>query len=301
MVQPEQQVPARVARALLFVAGVLALWSTVVAGQVLLRSTRAVFLDVGDADCAVVHGANGRVLVIGDGGERGERVLLPYLLSAGVRRVDALIVASPLVGGPQPLLRLLAEVPVDRLLVSPEVARSAAAVEVMLAARGRGAQVLELADGLTFSLGRGTAATVVTYLAAQRAVRCVNIAKNGNVIVVGCGVGDPGPRRAPRPSGGAGVLKLPDCGRGAEVQGALVRALRPRVVVISADGARGRDSPSPALLRQLFAAHIPLFRTDADGAVTVALRGAAISVNAHAGRRVVLSSRCRGGAAHEAR
>jgi beta-lactamase superfamily II metal-dependent hydrolase len=56
----------------------------------------------------------------------------------------------------------------------------------------------------------------------------------------------------------------------------------PRIAILSAESGSPRNSPNPETLERIQAAGARIFRTDTDGAVTVEMRGASLSVHTFA-------------------
>ena len=74
----------------------------------------------------------------------------------------------------------------------------------------------------------------------------------------------------------AEVLKVPHHGSRSSSSAAFIAAVGPRVAVVSA-GYRNRfGHPHPAVVERLTTAGIALYRTDRDGAVTIATDGKSI-------------------------
>lgn len=274
-----------IAHVVLLAAIIVAAWMACVALRIVLRRSQVTFLAVGDADCAVVHGANGKVMVLGDGGPRSERILLPYLLAKGVRRVDAVLLSDGPTATDGCIMELLTEMPVRWLFVPHGAAKAGRLMEAIQLAHDRGATVCKLVDGTVFQLGRGCCVESVTETSNNLNCSAVKVWCGRNVLVIG----DHFDIESPRPVGPgsalrADVLKLPDMGRASPGQTALLDNAQPRLVLISADGTRGKDSPGAEVVQQLLVRNLPVFRTDTDGAITVTFRPSEIRVSGRRGR-----------------
>ena len=81
------------------------------------------------------------------------------------------------------------------------------------------------------------------------------------------------------------VLKSPHHGSGTSSSEAFIRALTPRVVVISCGRANPYGHPLPYVLDRYTAAGSEVFRTDRDGQIDLVTDGVALFVETYAGRR----------------
>jgi competence protein ComEC len=246
---------------------------------------RAVFMDVGQGDAAVVQGLRTNVLV--DGGvalpgrwDAGERVVVPALGALGVRSLD-LVVASHAdadhAGGLPAVLRAL---PVRRLWLPPGGRTDPAFAALRSAAAARGAAVEERAAGdPPLRLGD----LVVETLWPPRGARAAAGRNDGSLVLRvhagGRSVLLPGDleqagERALHAAGAAlraDVLKLGHHGSRTSSSAAFLAAVSPALAIVSAPRHGRFGMPHREVVERLDAAGIPWRWTGRDGAVLVGL------------------------------
>ena len=253
------------------------------------------FLSVGQGDAAVARTPAGRWIVV-DGGPRtlgydaGSAVVVPFLRRAGAAQAGvALVVAShgdedhlgglpAVVRAFRPALVLEPGEPLPRPGYRRWLAEVAEAGTRWRPARAGDSVVL---DGVRVRVLHPDSAWLERRLPAN---------ENSVVVALEYGAfrallpGDAGlafeagkAERLPR----ATVLKVAHHGSIGATGPALVEAVRPRVCVVSV-GPNRYGLPDPRVLDALGRAGCDLFRTDADGAVTVETDGRAVRVRAGA-------------------
>ncbi|MGH7265018.1 MAG: DNA internalization-related competence protein ComEC/Rec2, partial [Candidatus Rokuibacteriota bacterium] len=264
---------------------------------------RLVVLDVGQGDAILLRGPDGHALVVDTGGggpgraDRGERVVLPALRRAGVRRLTALAVTH---GDPDHaggLVGLLRGIPVDEVWVP--AGTEDAAWHVPAAAAGVPRRILSRGDRVW--LGR----MLVTVLHPPRAARGADENNRSLVLRVEWGLasalltGDAeAPAEAEMLAAGlplrSTVLKLGHHGSRHGSSAPFVATVSPRVGLASAGARNPFGHPSPAALARLALAGATTYRTDHDGAVEVTSDGTELRVRAWgrpAAREVVIPLR----------
>jgi competence protein ComEC len=245
-------------------------------------------LDVGQGEAVLVRAPDGHTLLVDTGGggpgrlDRGERVVLPALRRAGVRRLTALALTH---GDPDHaggLASVLGGLPVEEVWVPAGTAEApwqAAVVESGVARRilGRGDRlwlgpvrltVLHPSreepgppdhparatnhGSLVLRVDWGRAALLLTGDAEAAAER--------EVLAAGLPVG-------------ASVLKVGHHGSRHASSAPFLAAVAPRIAVVSAGARNPFGHPSPAVLARLAQAGVAVYRTDVDGAVDVETDG----------------------------
>src|SRR5262249_47684122 len=86
------------------------------------------------------------------------------------------------------------------------------------------------------------------------------------------------------------VVKVPHHGSITSSSSAFVRALSPRVAVVSVGRSNRFGHPAPAVLRRYEEIQAEVFRTDRDGAVTVDTDGTSLDVHSFTGKRFRIAS-----------
>ncbi len=248
---------------------------------------RVVFLDVGQGDATVVeYGSPRRFLVI-DGGpawsnwDAGTSVVVPYLASRGCRRIELLVVSHPDGDHTSGLHAVAEHFEVGALVRGTWSASDRAGalhLRDQLLEGGvpelipRSGDVLELAPGvrLTVLAGRvedpdgihmeANARSLVLRLELER----LTVLLPGDLEMHAEGRLAPY-RRALR----SRVLKAAHHGSDDATSTALIEAVRPELVVVSAGKGNRYGHPGPNLLARLAAAGVPLHRTDRLGALVL--------------------------------
>lgn len=250
---------------------------------------RAVFLDVGQGDAALVQGRRAAVLVDAgtaapDGWDAGRFQVVPALRALGVERLDLVIASHADLDHRGGLPAVLRGLPTARVWVPPGGARDPAFARVRAAAwatgaaleeRGRGDPPLAAGDLRVEPLwpprgphggssrSRNDASLVVRIAAGKGACR---------VLLAG-DVGAAAERALVSMAGDprAAVLKLAHHGSRTSSSGAWLDAVAPRLAVVSAPRHSRFGMPHPSVRARLSARDIPVAWTGRDGAVLVGL------------------------------
>jgi len=246
-------------------------------------TTEIAFLDVGQGDAAVCRFSTGHTIVI-DGGpatagyDAGDWVVVPYLRSRGIRRVDAIVVThsdSDHIGG----LPSVAQAFDTRAVWyngSGDTASAFRALESNIRQRGGRLQVAGAGDSVA---GLGTAQ--MTFLSPMRdsawSSRCsdndrslvLRIVEYGDTVLFTGDTGEKAERAysrlLPTESGArVDVLKVAHHGSRFSTGETLLATARPRYAVISV-GRNMYGHPARETLEQLRATGTTVFRTDRQG------------------------------------
>jgi competence protein ComEC len=271
------------------VLGALLLWLPFRTGKPVGEpaSLTVTALDVGHGDALVLTlPGGGRVLVDG-GGLRatsfdvGERVILPYLLDHGGRRLDA-VVASHAdydhIGG---LHAVIESMNVREMWEGGSRWDRPAYRRIRATARRRGLALRRLVpgerfeqDGALFEVlaASGTSGGPPPTQENERSVVMRVSVGRSSVLLTG----DAGEEieRALLASGiplAADLLKVGHHGSASSTSRRFLDAVRPRFAILSARESAASPLPSPAVLERLREAGIDYARTDRDGAITVRL------------------------------
>lgn len=282
---------------------------------------RVTFLNVGRADAALIRPPAGPALLV-DGGSRtdyydaGQSVLIPFLHREGIRSLGGAVITHPQMDHMGGLLVVLERFSSDRLWLNQIPVRSPFRDRILSVARARGAQVLP-ADRDQPTVGLGT--VKLHFLNPRGAISGSPISSkevnNSSVIfrldhgeVSFLFTGDlerEGEEELVRSgvSLRSTVLKVAHHGCGTSSTMRFLRAVQPRVAIISCTDRRNDPCPADAVLARLGALGTRIFWTGRDGAVIMesdrkALRVKAgsgqwetVSVVEHPGRRAEKTSR----------
>lgn len=261
-------------------------------------------IDVGQADALLIRTPSGHAFLVDAGGrlERGPqlagtssaedvgtRVVVPFLVRAGIHRLNAIVLSHPHgdhAGGIAPVLRALGG---DAFADSGQTypgsayhdALDVAAKTHVRMLEPRGGDVWRTDDGVTFRFYGPT----YPYIVGSR-----NDINNNSLVFrleyrrfrmlfTGDAGAETEERLLQRGDLHADVLKIGHHGSAYGTTPAFVRAVAPRVGIISV----GRDNlfghPSPATLTTLDEKAVRVYRTDRDGAITIDSDGFAFHVS----------------------
>lgn len=258
---------AATAATMMTVAVVLAVWPVIAPPDGRLRVT---ILDVGQGDAVVIHGPDGRAVVVdaGTGGpgrlDIGERVVAPYLWNAGVLRLAAAVVTHDDLdhaGGMAAVRRLFAVTTAWDARTGPPLALGGAVITPLAGAAGRvsrndGAVVLRVELG----------AAVILLASDIEALTERRLAAAGGLA--------------------AGVLKVAHHGSRTSSTPEFLAATRPAAAIISVGSRNSYGHPHASVLERLEAAGARVYRTDRDGALVVETDGRVLTVMRTAGGSV---------------
>ncbi len=287
----------RAKRAVLFIAAAaaLCLWPPRIPSHALVVTA----IDVGQADALLIRTPAGHAYLVDAGGrlesgaqragtssseEIGEHIVVPYLIRSGVHRLDAVLLSHPHgdhAGGIAPVLRTLgANGFADSGQSYPghayHDALNVAAARGIPLLEPRGGDVWRTNDGVTFRFYGPT----LPYITGSRS----DINSNSLVFRLEYGsfrmlfTGDSGAETEARLLAAgddlrADVLKVGHHGSAYGTTPDFVRAVSPRVAIVSVGRNNLFGHPSPQTIATLLAAGVRTLRTDRDGAVTVTSDG----------------------------
>lgn len=296
---PFQKLREKLTREWLLIGIVIAATSVVVFFTV--RSARCTLsmtvLDVGEGDCIFVRAPNGRTMLI-DGGTHenreplagvprrdvGKRVILPFLLTQGVRHLDVIVLTHPHDDHVNGLATVVRTLSVGRILDGAQE-RSEPSYERFLyeaqqkqipVVRARRGQVINVGSGVKVhvlapveplmqgtrsDLNNNSVAIKITYRQAsfllagdvEREAEMRLLLRGGNL------------RSA--------VLKVAHHGSETSSTPEFLKAVRPRIAIVSCGERNPFQHPSRETLQRLRLVGAQVYRTDVHGAVTVQTDG----------------------------
>jgi competence protein ComEC len=251
-------------------------------------------LDVGHGDAIVVRLPEGQRILVDGGGllgsslDVGRRVILPYLLDHGGRRLEAVVATHGDFDHAAGLAAVVDSMRVGEIWEGPESkgpSRSRALEALHAAAGRRGTPVRRLGAGEVFELGgvrfeilaaggvEGLASPEAPLPENERSVFMRLTYGDSRVLLTGDAgreLEDALLRRAPERLE-AEVLKVGHHGSRGSTSAAFLEAVNPRLAILSTRGGTDRPLPSTRILNRLRAFGIDYLRTDESGAVSVFL------------------------------
>jgi competence protein ComEC len=246
-------------------------------------------LDVGQGDCLVLRSPRGRSWLVDAGGgfdsrfDPGEAVVGPYLWSQGMRRLEGVVVthAHPdHVGGVPFLLRSFGIGEVwegvapryDRGYHTLNAALKEAAVRRRTVTRG----VVTTWDGVVMRVVWPEPSGGPPWSTRNDDSVVLDVSYGDVHFLLAGDIEDGAESRLP--PGRAQVLKVPHHGSKSSSSPGFIAAVGPRLAVVSAGYKNRFGHPHPTVVERLHRAGVRLYRTDRDGAVTVATDRSAIWV-----------------------
>lgn len=241
---------------------------------------RLIVLDVGQGSATLLqHGRDGMLF---DAGPRGSGVAAA-LHRSGVRRLRAVILSHPAADHDGGAAEVLERFPVGVLLDGGSPGGGAGHAAAISAARAQRVPIAPLRAGQRLRVGELAVQVQWPTPAAARAPGDPN--DRSGVLLA-----DVGGVRVLLPGDAEGnvLRRLPGLRADALVLGhhgsrdadlpAVLRAVRPKVGVISVGAGNSYGHPAPETLAALRAAEVPVVRTDHAGAVTLARDGEALTI-----------------------
>ena len=234
-------------------------------------------LDVGQGDAILLRPGTAAPILV-DGGPPGDGIEAK-LEALGVQRLGAAVITHDQSDHAAGVEELLGRVPIGRLVYAR--LRSAALARARLA----GATPLRVAAGAVLRSGR--LRLRVLWPPPEALARPLGGADpNSQAVVVLAGWGgftmlltaDAEAEEVPLEPGPLDVLKVAHHGSEDAGLAALLERTGPRLAVISVGAGNPYGHPTAATLATLAAHHVPVLRTDRDGAVEIAVRRGRIAI-----------------------
>jgi competence protein ComEC len=271
---------------------------------------RVTVLDVGQADAIVIQTPRGHALMVDAGGrlERGgmpgndsvaervgERTVVPFLLRNGIHEVDALILSHPHgdhAGGVAPVLRRLRVAQFDD---GGQRYAGHAYQDALATARGKDVPIVYPRAGMEWRTDDGVALRFIgpslPFIEGGNAINSNSVA-----FVLQYGTfrmlftGDAGSESEERflQEGvdlHADVLKVGHHGSAYGSSPGFIAAVAPRYAIVSVGRHNLFGHPAPSTLATLRRFGARVYRTDEDGAVTIATDGSNIRISSMVGAR----------------
>ena len=276
------------------------------------------FLDVGQGDSAFVRFPRGTALLVDAGGtagrpalpsgpfvtagstgfDIGDRVVAPPLRIAGIRRLGYFVLTHgdpDHIGGAGSVLRefrpreVWEGIPVPGFAPLADLRRAAGDLQLRWRTVTRGDQMT--VDGVDVLVRHPDPADWERQRVRNDDSVVVEVRWREVSVLLTGDIGKAVERTLPeqiRPAA-IRIVKVPHHGSLTSSTPEFIRALRPRIAVVSAGRANRFGHPVPEVLDRYRDAGAEIFRTDRDGAVTIDTDGYSVDVHTFTGRRLRLS------------
>jgi competence protein ComEC len=267
---------------------------------------RLTFIDVGQGDAALVRFPRGTAMVVDTGGlggsssfDVGDRVVAPVLRASGVRRLAFLVLTHgdpDHIGGAASLIRefrpreVWEGIPVPRFEPLSALRAEAHAVHANWANLKTGDRVV--VDGVDVIVRHpGIPDWERQRVRNDDSIVLELVWRDVSVLLTG-DIGKAVERAmvSEIPPAPVRIVKIAHHGSLTSSTPELVRALAPRIAIVSAGRANHFGHPVPEVLARYRQEGAEIFRTDQDGAVTIDTDGKTVDVRTFTGRHVEFSS-----------
>lgn len=214
----------------------------------------------------------------------GRRVLLPFLRSQGIQKIDLLLLTHPdedHTGGAETLLK---EFPIQTLLLNTKQ-ENALLQTLHTIASQRNIRVryakpedwIEFQDGFELHM-LAPSPTFITEKDNNQSIVCRAVYKNTSLLFTGdAETEEEGDLLARKTLLGANLLKVGHHGSHTSTSDAFLSAVHPKIAILSVGKNNRFGHPHPEVVERLQKAHVQIFRTDQQGAITCESNGESLS------------------------
>ncbi|MCU0242508.1 MAG: DNA internalization-related competence protein ComEC/Rec2 [Vicinamibacteria bacterium] len=239
-------------------------------------------VDVGDGECLILRSPRGRTIVVDSGGligsrmDIGERVIAPYLWSQGIARIHATVLTHCHPDHYGGLARLWQDFPVAEFWYGTNLSADCAGTQTLASyASLRPRRLLSGEsidwDGATLTAVWPPQAGTEASFDLNRLSMVLSVRYREVSLLLTADIDTTAEGRlslAPHD-----VVKVPHHGSRTSSSMAFVSALRPRIALVSVGAQNRSGHPRPEVLARYLSVGASIYRTDRDGAVTIATDG----------------------------
>lgn len=243
------------------------------------------FLDVGHADAAFVRTPGGTTFLI-DGGLRsdsydcGERVVLPFLYSNGIGKLDYVVAThsdSDHMGG---LITVLERMPVKTAVLGPLESGKSLEKEFLRVCKKRGVPVLRVGAGSRIPVEGAELEVLhpppdVVFNEPNESSVVLRFLWPGLSVLFSGDIEDSGEGLLTRTNCQAAVLKAPHHGSDTSSSSAFLDTVRPAMAVISTAPTKSWEAVPEMVLARYRERNIAIWRTDYHGGIRLFEKGGA--------------------------
>ena len=243
------------------------------------QGLRITFLDVGQGDSIVLETPAGNVMVVDTGGSigsdnMGRKVLVPFLRSHGIRKIDGLLLTHPDEDHIAGANWVIQNYPVSHLMISGIQTDNKHYNDALRAARAKNIPIQLMRQGTTLDFHDGVTAETLNpsedMMVSHNNGSIVLRVRYGKTGILLTGDAEMGAEQkmvdANKPIN-AEVLKLGHHGSHTSTTQPFLNAVNPQAVIISAGSKNRFGHPHKDVLQRIKSSGIRLFRTDLQGAI----------------------------------
>lgn len=258
-------------------------------------SARIAFLDVGQGDATVIETKNGQTILVDGGGnvrydkdeawqkrknsfQVGRDVIVPYLKSQGIRKIDCLIITHGDMDHINGLLDVIRRFPVEKVVRNPGYSINGEEQKIIMELKKRNVPVYVAPTGYTWEFEEGIGMTFLhpdptgtekggepdneSSVVSLLSVGGTNLLFPGDI---GTSTENRLLKRWSWPA--VDILKVGHHGSASSTHETWLDVLRPKYAVISAGRFNPYGHPAPEVISRLKEREISIWRTDQHGAV----------------------------------
>jgi len=242
------------------------------------------FLDVGQADSILIR-AGDHAMLIDAGNNKDGKGVVAYLKSLGIERLDAIVGTHPHedhIGG---MDKVIEAFEIGRAYLPDATNNTTTFYDVLDALAARDLRLTTAKAGMTFLLGDAEFTVLSPAATSYDEMNLHSIVLRmtyGERTFLFCGDAESDNESEMLASGrplSADVLKVAHHGSTTSSTVAFLRAVAPRVAVITVGSGNSFDHPAPQTLDRLAALGTTVYRTDLDGTVVVRSDGTSLDVS----------------------
>lgn len=284
-----------------FVAGSVLILAVIFIWSGILLPSKSIltvtFIDVGQGASGLIETPCGAVILVdaggqsawlGNPGEIGERVLLPFLRRQGIRSIDLAVITHPHEDHFGGFIPLVDEIALERILISPVAGETEHYDNLLNQAELAGSLISQTIDGQTWRCGTELILEIIGPPEPLFSGTTSDLNNNSIVFILRYGeirmlftgdiedaaVIDLFRRRIDLR---ADLLLIPHHGGYMEAMPAFLEAVRPSLSIIQV-GPNSYGHPHPYIIGALEDAGVPIYRNDHHGAIIVKTDGTRMQV-----------------------
>jgi len=247
------------------------------------------FLDVGQGDCSIIRTPGGQTVLIDGGGNReggfdvGEKILVPYLLKNGIRKIDLIFIShfhKDHMGG---LISVLENMKTETLIIGEQPERTEEYDLILSKCKEKNVKVQVMSVGETVILEKDMSFKVLHPSDSLITNSRDDINNNSLVVLMEYKnmrtlfTGDIEAEAESHivqnyPDLKVDILKIPHHGSKNSSSQELLDLLEPRIAVIQV-GRNNFGHPDETVLEKLENRNISLYRNDLNGAIIITISG----------------------------